>query len=104
MIHHLTTAQDFANVDGKPAKFLIVETAAGFAVGYCHGNPNKAPVIVHAHSFATYEQAETLASRVMFWLGSVQYKWSMNPANWHPLPCSPNAMTPAQVFAYIAAL
>jgi len=34
MIHHLTTPQDSTKVDGKPAKFLIVETAAGFAVGY----------------------------------------------------------------------
>ena len=101
MIHHLTTPQDFANVGGMPARFLVVETAAGFAAGY-RQDPDV--VFVHEHSFATYEQAEALATRVMFWLGSVQFKWSMNPANWSPLPCSPNAMTPAQVFAYIAAL
>ena len=101
MIHQLTTPQDSAKVDGKPAKFLIVETAAGFAVGY-RQDPDA--VFVHAHSFATYEQAEALALRVVDWLGSVQHKWSMDPANWRPLPCSTNAMTPAQVFAYIAAL
>ena len=101
MIHHLTTPQDFANVGGMPARFLVVETAAGFAAGY-RQDPDV--VFVHEHNFATYAQAETLAARVVIWIGTMRYKWAMDPANWRPLPCPTNAMTPAQVFAYIAAL